>query len=72
MSLKPKKHEAGLFRERENHQAPRVRFESELEDHLSRDDAEKTLRALTAWARYAELFDYDSRSRTFTCRPGTS
>lgn len=59
---------AAIFDERENHRAPRVRFESELEDHLSRNDAEKTLRAVTAWARYAELFDYDARTRTFMRR----
>lgn len=62
-------HISSILDEREHHRAPRVRFESELEDHLSRSDAERTLRALTAWARYAELFDYDSRTRTFMRRP---
>ena len=33
-----------------------MRFEAELEDHLTRRDAERTLRAVTAWGRYAELF----------------
>jgi len=51
--------------ERENHLAPRVRFESELEDHLSSIDAEQTLRAVTGWGRYAELFTYDDTTRTF-------
>lgn len=60
-------HIRGVLDERANHRAPRVRFESELEDHLTRDKAERTLRTITAWARYAELFDYDSRARTFTC-----
>jgi len=52
--------------EREGHLAPRVRFESELEDHLNASDAEKTLRAVTGWGRYAELFAYDDETRTFS------
>ena len=51
--------------ERENHLAPRVRFESELEDHLSSSDAEQTLRTVIGWGRYAELFTYDDTTRTF-------
>jgi len=45
---------------------PRVRFESELEDHLTRSDAEKTLRAVIGWGRYAELFSYDDKKRSFS------
>jgi NitT/TauT family transport system ATP-binding protein len=52
--------------ERENHLAPRVRFESELEDHLSPSDAEQTLRTVIGWGRYAELFTYDDTTRTFS------
>ncbi|MFI4869333.1 MAG: nitrate/sulfonate/bicarbonate ABC transporter ATP-binding protein [Steroidobacterales bacterium] len=51
---------------REDHQAPRVRFEAELEDHLTRQEAERTLRVVTGWGRYAELFAYDDKSRRFT------
>ena len=51
--------------EREGHSARRVRFESELEDHLTRQDVEKTLRALIGWGRYAELFTYDDKTQTF-------
>jgi len=51
--------------ERDGHRAPHVRFETELEDHLTRRDSERTLRVVTDWARYAELFDYDVRSRRF-------
>jgi NitT/TauT family transport system ATP-binding protein len=40
-------------------------FEAELEDHLTRRDAERTLRTVTAWGRYAELFAYDDRTHTF-------
>jgi len=54
-----------VLEEREGHRAPRVRFDSELEDHLTRRDAERALRAVTGWGRYAELFDYDDRRRQF-------
>ncbi len=51
--------------EREDHQAPRERFEFELQDHLNQNDADSTLRAVIGWGRYAELFKYDDRTRTF-------
>jgi NitT/TauT family transport system ATP-binding protein len=59
-------HIVDVLQERESHRAPRIRFKSELEDRLSADDAETTLRAITNWGRYAELFTYDDRSRAFT------
>jgi NitT/TauT family transport system ATP-binding protein len=58
--------------EREGHLAPRVRFESELEDHLNPSDSEKTLRAVIGWARYAELFTYDDETRTFITGNGSA
>jgi len=51
--------------ERGGHHAPRLRFESELEDHLTRRDAEQSLRVITGWGRYAELFSYDDKTRRF-------
>nr|WP_244106530.1 nitrate/sulfonate/bicarbonate ABC transporter ATP-binding protein [Paraburkholderia phenazinium] len=51
--------------EREEHRAPRERFELELQDHLNGKDAENTLRTAIDWGRYAELFTYDDRTRTF-------
>jgi len=51
--------------EREGHSAPRVRFKSELEDHLSASDAEKTLQTVIGWGRYAEIFSYDDGKRLF-------
>jgi NitT/TauT family transport system ATP-binding protein len=42
-----------------------MRFEAELEDHLTRREAERTLWAVTAWGRYAELFAYDDRTHSF-------
>ncbi|HUI22719.1 MAG TPA: nitrate/sulfonate/bicarbonate ABC transporter ATP-binding protein [Methylocella sp.] len=51
--------------EREEHRAPRERFELELQDHLNQSDTEKTVRAAIGWGRYGELFTYDDRTRTF-------
>jgi NitT/TauT family transport system ATP-binding protein len=52
--------------ERPNHQAPRVRFEQELEDYLTDAAAEETLDAVIDWGRYAEIFAYDDDSQTFS------
>ena len=59
-------HICRVLQERDGRAAPRARFKVELEDHLSRHDAERTLRAATAWGRYAELFGYDDRTRAFS------
>jgi NitT/TauT family transport system ATP-binding protein len=58
-------HICRVLEERKDHRAPRVRFEIELEDHLSRYDAKTTLRVGTAWGRYAELFAYDDKTGMF-------
>jgi NitT/TauT family transport system ATP-binding protein len=55
-----------ILQERSNHVAPKSRFFDELEDHMSTEDAEETLRSVTAWARYAEAFAYDDDSQTFS------
>jgi NitT/TauT family transport system ATP-binding protein len=55
-----------ILDEREDHRAPRVRFESELEDHLHAADVQNTLQTVTGWGRYAEIFDYDDQTRTFS------
>ena len=52
--------------ERWNHRASAVRFRDELEDHMSPDYAEDTLRTLIAWGRYAELFSYDEEAEQFS------
>lgn len=51
--------------EREGHRAPRARFALELQDHLNQTNAEATLRTAIDWGRYAGLFTYDDRTRTF-------
>jgi NitT/TauT family transport system ATP-binding protein len=55
-----------VLQERANHSAPKSRFLDELEDHMSIEDAEHTLRAVTAWGRYAEVFAYDDDSGAFS------
>ena len=62
-------HMRRVLEERESHGAPSARFEIELEDHLTAADAEQTLRSATAWGRYAELFAYDDKTRTFSIIP---
>ncbi|WP_342358365.1 nitrate/sulfonate/bicarbonate ABC transporter ATP-binding protein [Terrarubrum flagellatum] len=45
--------------ERPSHRAPLARFRDELEDHMSEESAETTIRTVINWARYAEFFAYD-------------
>lgn len=52
--------------ERPKHEAPAARFRSELEDHMTPADAARSLRAATAWGRYAELFAYDEARHLFS------
>ncbi|HUJ37040.1 MAG TPA: nitrate/sulfonate/bicarbonate ABC transporter ATP-binding protein [Hyphomicrobium sp.] len=52
--------------ERAQHQAPAQRFMQELEDYMSDDAAETTLRTVTNWGRYGELFAYDETSQVFS------
>jgi NitT/TauT family transport system ATP-binding protein len=52
--------------ERWNHRASAVRFRDELEDHMSPEYAEETLRVAIAWGRYAELFSYDEEAEQFS------
>ena len=60
----------GLIRrvldERPSHTAPVARFRNELEDYMSEDQADDTLKTIVSWARYAELFAYDEQSETFS------
>jgi NitT/TauT family transport system ATP-binding protein len=48
--------------ERPSHRAHASRFRDELEDHMSEEDAEQTLRAVISFARYGEAFAYDENS----------
>ena len=59
-------HVRRVLQERANHVAPKSRFLDELEDHMSTEDAEGTLRAVTAWGRFAEVYAYDDNSGAFS------
>ncbi len=52
--------------ERTSHTAPRRRFVDELEDHMTEDAADETLRTVVSWARFGELFSYDDESEQFS------
>ena len=52
--------------ERWNHRASSVRFRDELEDHMSPEYAEETLRTIISWGRYAELYEYDEEAQQFS------
>jgi NitT/TauT family transport system ATP-binding protein len=52
--------------ERPSHTAPATRFQSELEDYMSEDRAEDTLKSVVTWGRYGELFAFDEGSQTFS------
>jgi NitT/TauT family transport system ATP-binding protein len=45
--------------ERPGHRARKERFLNELEDYLSEQEAERVLRIIIDWGRYAEIFAYD-------------
>jgi len=52
--------------ERASHAAPKSRFLDEIEDYMSPDDAEQTLKAAISWGRYGELYAYDDGSGVFS------
>jgi len=52
--------------ERPSHRAPATRFREELEDFMSEDYAERTLRAIINLGRYGELFAYDENAQAFS------
>jgi NitT/TauT family transport system ATP-binding protein len=60
----------GLIRrvldERPSHTAPAARFRNELEDYMSEDYADETLKTIVSWGRYAELFAYDEQAEMFS------
>jgi NitT/TauT family transport system ATP-binding protein len=52
--------------DRPAHTARTTRFLEELEDYMSEDYAEQTLKSVINWGRYGELFAYDETSETFS------
>jgi len=58
-------HICRVLDERASHTAPKSRFLDELEDYMTPEAAEQTLRAVIEWGRYAEAFAYDDEMATF-------
>jgi NitT/TauT family transport system ATP-binding protein len=52
--------------ERSTHRAPASRFRDELEDHMTEEFADQTLRSVISWARYGEVFAYDEATGVFS------
>ncbi len=55
-----------MLDERPSHRAPATRFREELEDYMSEDYADRTLRTVINLGRYGELFAYDENAQTFS------
>ena len=52
--------------DRPSHSARSARFLEELEDHMSDEYADRTLKSVVNWGRYGELFAYDEASETLS------
>ncbi|MDF1655586.1 MAG: nitrate/sulfonate/bicarbonate ABC transporter ATP-binding protein [Coxiellaceae bacterium] len=52
-------HVRRVLDDRPNHRASEERFLAELENYLSEQAAEETLKVVIDWGRYAEIFAYD-------------
>ncbi len=52
--------------ERPSHRAPAKRFLHQLDDHMSENYSERSLKAIVSWGRYAELFAYDDETEEFS------
>jgi len=59
-------HVRRVLDERASHRAPKSRFLDELEDYMTPDAAEQTLKAVVDWGRYAEAYAYDDQTATFS------
>jgi NitT/TauT family transport system ATP-binding protein len=55
-------HIVQILESRRNKSATLARFLNELEDYLSEDEAERVLRVLIEWGRYAEIFAYNDNT----------
>ena len=55
-----------VLQSRPGNHAPRIRFVTQLEDHMAEEDAIEALSAVTSWGRYAELFAYDDNTETYS------
>ena len=55
-----------VLQSRPGNTAPRIRFITQLEDHMVEEDAIEALSAVTSWGRYAELFAYDDNTEMYS------
>ena len=55
-----------ILHQRFDHTAPLSRFQSQLEDQLSEEEAALTLTSVISWGRYAEVFSYDDNKKVFS------
>ncbi len=51
---------------RPGNSAPRIRFLTQLEDHMAEEEANEALAAVTSWGRYAELFAYNDNTEMYS------
>jgi NitT/TauT family transport system ATP-binding protein len=63
------RHIRQVLTDRADHAAPETRFLTELQDHVSPEDAQDILDVAINWARYAELFSYDYDSGVLSLDP---
>jgi NitT/TauT family transport system ATP-binding protein len=54
-----------VLQSRPGNSAPRIRFMTQLEDHMAEAEANEALSAVTSWARYAELFAYNDNTEMY-------
>jgi len=55
-----------VLQSRPGNHAPRIRFVTQMEDHMTEEDAIEALSAVTSWGRYAELFAYDDNTEKYS------
>lgn len=60
------RHVRRVLDERPGHKASKERFLTELEDFFSLDEAERVLKNVIEWGRYAEVFAYDDNSQVLS------
>ncbi len=61
-----------ILDDKPGHQVSEERFLTKLEDYLSEKEAERVLRTMIDWGRYAEIFAYDFKTGVLSLEnPGT-
>jgi NitT/TauT family transport system ATP-binding protein len=55
-----------VLHERVGNKAPKNRFQKHLENNLSHEDANITIKTIIAWGRYGEIFSYDDNKQIFS------